>query len=523
MDSATPTGNPAPGGATAGGAGPDGSGAATFPGGSGSAGDAADPSAERDAGDASGEVGDGVADAGTDAASGTDTGAARSACEALVGDPNVNWRDTSLQTDQEIVACLADSLGRPVGFGERALGGFDPDGGSRLIVITRGDDVSVEEQLESAVADDGHAWIVFDKRDFAEPTDVALYRLRCGDAGVQAALGVDDPALCLDHEAWCAARGVAAVDCLETFFNDRLDDGDLPIRNVRIGSNTTLDGRQSQARILFSGFAIGADSGGEPTTTADSVIVTNLLFRGAGHTEDHGLDPDMLRVTGASHDVWIHQNTFDLTGDSAFDVKVGAHDITISFNRVQNVKRASLHGSSDSREINAQITTTIHHNAFITTDDYYDTFGNTGRRVPLIRRGRSHMFNNVFYGYRKDVLSVRVGARVAFEDSLFLANPDIIGDDDLEYFTEELLADFREGGLEVSGSHVALSDGAYRIVSEPADLSASFGSTPDMLADYDQASRDTIAAHRMAAGQDLVDYVMATTGKGGTETFNAGP
>jgi pectate lyase len=218
--------------------------------------------------------------------------------------------------------------------------------------------------------------------DFAEPTEIALYRLQCGEASVQAALGVSSPELCLDHRAWCSANGSSA--CLETFFNERLNDGDLPIRNLKVGSNKTIDGRQSQAYLLFNGFALGADSGGEPVETVRSVILTHLLFQGAGHTEDHALDPDMVRSTGASHDIWIHKNTFDLTGDSAFDVKVGAYGITVSFNLVRDVKRASLHGSSDSRVINQQITTTFHHNAFVTSDALYAEFGNTARRVKRV-------------------------------------------------------------------------------------------------------------------------------------------
>src|SRR5690606_17765209 len=145
------------------------------------------------------------------------------------------------------------------------------------------------------------------------------------------------------------------------------------------------------------------------TQTSNSVILTHLNFVGAGHTEDHDLDPDMIRVTGESHDVWIHRNNFDTTGDAAFDVKVGAYDITISYNKLVDVKRASLHGSSDSRTINAQITTTMHHNAFITRDESYSSLGNTLRRIPLIRRGTSHMFNNIFVNYRNDTLSIRVG------------------------------------------------------------------------------------------------------------------
>lgn len=459
----------------------------------------------------------GTADAGDDAAVvlGGD-------CEALVTDPTINWRQSSLQTDQEIVECLAASLGRPVGYGEQARGGYDPAGNSKLTVITKNAGASVEQQIADAISGDEHNWIVFDKVDFAEPSEIALYRLQCGDASVQAALGISGPERCVDYRAWCADNGVSGGACLETFFNDRLNDSDLPIRNPKIGSNKTLDGRHSLAHFLFSGFAIGSDSGGEPVETDSSVIITNLLFQGAGHTEDHGLDPDMIRSTGASHDIWIHQNSFDLTGDSAFDVKVGAYNVTMSFNLVKNVKRAALHGSSDGRTINEQIATTMHHNAFVTTDDLYDTFGNTGRRVPLIRRGKSHLLDNLFYNYRKDVLSVRVGARVAVEDNVFLVNPAAAGDDDLDYLVENLLSDYQEGGLRITGSRVWWSDGECNLdASASADLSASHGSTPDLLAEYSQASRSAIDEHRLDAGRELADYILATAGKGGAAPFNS--
>jgi pectate lyase len=164
----------------------------------------------------------------------------------------------------------------------------------------------------------------------------------------------------------------------------------------------------------------------------------------------------------------------------------------------------------------------MHHNAFITTDALYDEFGNTGRRVPLIRRGASHLFNNVFYNYLKDILSVRVGGRVAFEDNMFLANPAVIADDDIDYYLTTLLRDFREGGLEITGSYVWMSDASCNLDSSAqGDLTASHGSTPDMLSDYSDASRSVISANRFPAGTDLADYVLATAGKGGAMPFNS--
>jgi hypothetical protein len=334
-------------------------------------------------------------------------------------------------------------------------------------------------------------------------------------------------AQCINYQQWCSDKGYGAGEsCLQEFFNNRLNDGDLPIRNPVIGSNKTLDGRLSNGYFRFSGFAIGKDSSGTPTQTAESVILTHLDFRGAGHTEDHGLDPDMIRSTGASHDIWIHKNTFDTTGDSAFDVKVGAHHISMSFNRLVNVKRASLHGSSDSRTINAQIRTSMHHNAFVTTDEDFLTLGNTLRRIPLIRRGTSHMFNNLFVNYRKDILSVRVGASVLWEDNMFLINRDHQEKSDpdqaLDERQEELARDVDGGNFRSDGSWLWFADAQCNL--DPAfarQILDASGSVGDLSQDYSQASRDTILANWLPAGQNLADYIAATAGKSGEMPFNS--
>lgn len=447
-------------------------------------------------------------------------------CERLTSDPELNWRDGPLSTDQQIVDCLSASLGRPIGYGENTRGGYDSAGASRLAVITKGEPGSAERQIADAIAGDDPTWIVFDKRDFAEPTDIAMYRLHCGETSVQTALGGSEEE-CLDHSLWCARRGISAeAACLQEFFNVRLNNSALPIRNPRIGSNKTLDGRMSQATIRFSGFAIGSDSSGMPSITSENVVVTYLRFAGAGHTEDHALDPDMLRSTGASHDIWIHKNDFDLTGDSAFDVKVGAFGITMSFNRIQNVKRAVLHGSSDSREINSQIRTTMHHNAFVTTDDQYLELGNTGRRVPLIRRGSSHLWNNVFVNYRKDVLSVRVGASVLFEDNAFVVSRSLQEQDSVQASLAELrdnlLRDINRGNFLGTGSSLFFAESNCLL--DPAtesSVDASFGSVAPLGEDYSKRSRQTLAAVRETAGQQLVDYVSATAGKLGAAPFSS--
>lgn len=457
------------------------------------------------------------------------TGGLTPACYQLATDPNTNWRETSLQSDQDIVKCLSDSLGKPVGYGENAKGGYDPNGNSKLTVIVKNhpEGKTVEEQISEAIADNEHNWIVFDKVDFRESYEIGLYRLHCGNPQIGSVLGITE-AQCNDHRLWCAENNVSGDEqCLNEFFNKKLHNKNLSfMRNPVVGSNKTVDGRMSEAYFLFYGFMIGRDSSGVSTQKSNSVILTHLNFKGAGHTEDHEVDPDMIRVTGESNDVWIHKNTFDLTGDAAFDIKVGAYAITISFNKVVDVLRASLHGSSDSRVINTQITTTMHHNAFVTRDARYKTLGNTGRRVPLIRRGTSHMFNNVFVNYRKDILSIRVGAQLLWEDNALTVNQLHQEKSSLEASLSELqknlVRDVNGGNYRGDGIYLWFSDAACNLdEATRTPLTASSGSVDNLSLHYSPASQAVINDQRLPAGQDLVDYVSATAGKHGQLPFNS--
>lgn len=454
-----------------------------------------------------------------------DNGSISADCIRLATNPSVNWRDTSLKTDQEIVSCLSKTLGKPVGYGEKALGGFDPNGNSKLTVITKNSSTSVEQQILTAITGEAHNWIVFDKIQFAQPSEIGMYRLGCSNPTVQSILGATE-AECVNYTQWCAKNGVSSANCVTQFFNTAMNKSNNPIRNPVIGSNKTIDGRGSEAYFLFSGFAIGKDQTGTPTQTANSVILTHLNFKGAGHTEDHYCDPDMIRSTGASHDIWIHKNNFDTTGDSAFDVKVGAYNVTMSFNRLINVKRAVLHGSSDSHTIDKQITTTMHNNAFITTDDSYKLLGNTLRRVPLLRHGKTHMFNNVFMNYRNQILSLRVGASALMEDSVFVVNAahqeKSTVEASLAEVSSNLFKDISDGSFRNDRNFLWFSDSACNLTAATkTTLTATNGTVANLASNYTAASQTTINNWRFAAGQDLVDYVNATAGKYGQIPYNS--
>ncbi|MDR7088865.1 pectate lyase family protein [Cellvibrio fibrivorans] len=446
-------------------------------------------------------------------------------CINLATNPHVNWRDTALQTDQEIVECLYKTLGTPVGYGENAKGGYDPNGNSKLTIITKNSNTSVEQQVLDAISGEAHNWIVFDKIQFAQPTEIGMYRLGCSNATVQSILGATE-AECVNYQQWCVKNSVSESACVSTFFNTAMNKSNNPIRNPVIGSNKSIDGRGSEAHFLFSGFAIGKDSNGQPTQTATSVILTHLNFKGAGHTEDHYVDPDMIRSTGASHDIWIHKNTFDTTGDSAFDVKVGAYGITMSFNEILDVKRATLHSSSDSHTIDAQIRTTMHHNLFVTRDASYMALGNTLRRVPLIRRGTSHMVNNVFVNYRKDLLSIRVGASILQQDNMFVVNRIHQEKADLASSLAELqtnlIRDVTGGNYRGEGNFVWFGDAACNLdETTKTGFTISSGTVANLAANYSAGSQATLNHWRFAAGQELVDYLSGTAGKYGQAPFNS--
>ncbi|MCU4674182.1 pectate trisaccharide-lyase [Catenovulum sp. 2E275] len=438
-------------------------------------------------------------------------------CAELINNPEVNWRESSLQSDQEIIECLATSLGKPVGYGENATGGYNNSGDSHLIIITNN---KPEEQILAAISSTDYNWIVFDKADFKTETQIMMYRPYCTNASLQSALGLNETE-CRSPQTWCEKNNISDAQCLETFFNTELNNAALPIRNYVIASNTTIDGRGANATFVFNGFAIGADSSGTATTTSENVIITNNKFIGVGHTEDHDLDPDMIRSTGESHDIWIHQNTFDTTGDSAFDVKVGAYNISVSFNKLINVKRAALHGSSDSRAINSQIRTSIHNNLFVTTDEYFGASSfNTLRRVPLLRRGQTHLFNNVFYGYRKDILSVRVGGSALLDNNLIINNATNSKGDDLTDWQTNLFDEaVKEGNLEINNTYVFESNANCELSGNSASLDTKVGTTPNMFADYNSVSQNTINENLFTANDSLRDYVIASAGKNGMPPY----
>jgi pectate lyase len=129
------------------------------------------------------------------------------------------------------------------------------------------------------------------------------------------------------------------------------------------------------------------------------------------------------------NNVWIDHNTLEASGgesdgyDSLLDMKAGVTNVTVSYNHYRNSSRGGLIGSSDSDSANTNIT--FHHN-------WYE---NIQQRVPLLRHGLVHSYNNYLSNLsNSDMIhgmNSRMGGRILVEGNYFKnSNNPLIASDD---------------------------------------------------------------------------------------------
>ena len=180
---------------------------------------------------------------------------------------------------------------------------------------------------------------------------------------------------------------------------------------IRPGSNTTIVGLGRHAKIR----GIWLDIRGSAAVPRENIIVRNITFEdtydcfpqwapndGAQGSWNSLYDSISLRD---SRNVWIDHNTFAdrATADSSlpqvFGVLFQVHDglvditnasdlVTVSWNRFLDHDKVMLIGSSDNAPADVnKLRVTLHHNLF----------DNLGQRVPRVRFGQVHIYNN-YYG-----------------------------------------------------------------------------------------------------------------------------
>ncbi|MET8944471.1 pectate lyase [Streptomyces sp. NPDC004542] len=169
---------------------------------------------------------------------------------------------------------------------------------------------------------------------------------------------------------------------------------------VDIGANTT---------VLGVGSSSGFTGGGLRLKNVSNVVIRNLNISKAVGT-------DAITVQKSTK-VWIDHNTLSSDRDHGKDYYDGLVDIThasdyvtVSWNTFKDHYKGSLVGHSDSNasEDTGHLRVTYHHN----------WFNNVNSRIPSLRFGTGHFYDNYVVGAETAVHS-RMGAQMLVENNVF--------------------------------------------------------------------------------------------------------
>ncbi|MFJ9735407.1 polysaccharide lyase family 1 protein [Streptomyces sp. NPDC101171] len=169
---------------------------------------------------------------------------------------------------------------------------------------------------------------------------------------------------------------------------------------IDIGSNTT---------VLGVGSSSGFTGGGLRLKKVTNVVIRNLNLSKAVKT-------DAITVQ-ASTKVWIDHNTLSSDRDHGkdyydglVDITHGSDYVTVSWNTFKDHYKGSLVGHSDSNasEDTGHLRVTYHHN----------WFDNVNSRIPSLRFGTGHFYDNYVVGAETAVHS-RMGAQMLVENNVF--------------------------------------------------------------------------------------------------------
>ncbi|WP_443053971.1 pectate lyase family protein [Streptomyces sp. IBSBF 2435] len=191
---------------------------------------------------------------------------------------------------------------------------------------------------------------------------------------------------------------------------------------VDVGSNTT---------VLGVGSNSGLTGGGIRLKNAQNVILRNLVISKAVGT-------DAITVQKSTQ-VWIDHN--DLSSDQThgkdyydglLDITHAADNVSVSWNKFHDHYKVSLVGHSDDNasEDTGHLRVTYSHNWFT----------NVNSRLPSLRFGKSHIFNNYFQNAGDSGVHSRMGAEVFVQANVFTNVPDAItttGDSDVDGYANQ--------------------------------------------------------------------------------------
>ncbi len=172
---------------------------------------------------------------------------------------------------------------------------------------------------------------------------------------------------------------------------DIKDTGNLSI--IGVGNQGVLDGRGLMVR------------------GSSNIIIRNLTIRYVRDGSGDGIELDGSRPV---RNVWIDHNTIynSLNVDKDYydglvDGKGDVSNVTLSYNILRDSWKTSLWGSSDSDSADRRVTFAFNH------------FNNVNSRVPLLRFGQTHIYNNYYSRLSDSGVNTRMGNRARIENNVF--------------------------------------------------------------------------------------------------------
>lgn len=174
---------------------------------------------------------------------------------------------------------------------------------------------------------------------------------------------------------------------------------------VQIASDKTLLG--GTAAHLDG---IGLEVSGSRNVIIRNVTVSRVIAEGTGEAND------AIELTSGAKNVWIdHCELYSdrMNGtdyyDGLLELKNQASFVTVSFCHFHDHYKVSLVSSGDQQIGDSVIRATYHHNYF----------HDVGSRLPSIRFGKAHVFDNYFRNVASSGVNSRMGAVVKVEHNVF--------------------------------------------------------------------------------------------------------
>ena len=178
------------------------------------------------------------------------------------------------------------------------------------------------------------------------------------------------------------------------------------------------------SNVTIVGVGAGAtfDQLGIHIRDSRNVILQNLTVKNvkkSGSPLSNG--GDAISMESTVRNVWADHLTLEASGgesqgyDGLFDMKDDTQFVTLSYSTLSNSGRGGLIGSSETDTGNSFIT--FHHNLYTNLDS----------RVPLLRGGVAHIYNNSYVSLNESGINSRAGAKAKVENNHFKNSKDVLG------------------------------------------------------------------------------------------------